>query len=190
LAADIVFVGAAMALMLAVALVALVQSARSKAVVPKQSLRSVVIVGIVFLIGLAQELRLRTASGDVAASMDDLGTGLGQVAFSLAAAGFMVHLLVGRGRYRKTVIEEIGIAESLVSSSAVRAWPEGCVLTGREREVLDAMRSGALADSEIAEALYISRATAATHIRNILKKTGLHDRGDLLLIDPSDGGPS
>ena len=32
------------------------------------------------------------------------------------------------------------------------------------------------------ENLHVSRATAATHIRNILAKTGLHDRKSLILL--------
>ncbi|MCH7901687.1 MAG: DNA-binding response regulator, partial [Acidobacteria bacterium] len=42
--------------------------------------------------------------------------------------------------------------------------------------------AGQLSDREIADALYISPATAGTHVRNILRKAGLHRRNDLLLL--------
>ena len=42
--------------------------------------------------------------------------------------------------------------------------------------------TGKVSDQEIAETLFISTATAATHVRNILKKAGLHDRRQLVLI--------
>ena len=38
-----------------------------------------------------------------------------------------------------------------------------------------------LADREIAEQLHISPSTAATHVRNILRKTGMRSRREILL---------
>ena len=55
-------------------------------------------------------------------------------------------------------------------------------LTDRELDVLGVVVRGRYRDQEIAEALFISKATAATHIRNILKKAELSDRRDLLLL--------
>jgi len=55
-------------------------------------------------------------------------------------------------------------------------------LTERETEVLDTIVSGQTSDEQIAEALFISTATAATHVRNILRKTGLSSRIDLMLV--------
>ena len=54
-------------------------------------------------------------------------------------------------------------------------------LTARELEVMEAMMEGRLSDQEIAEAFYISPATAATHVRNILRKANLHNRRDLVI---------
>ena len=61
-------------------------------------------------------------------------------------------------------------------------------LSPREHEVLGVMATGRMSDQEIAEALFISVATAATHVRNILRKTGLHDRRQLALTTLSDDG--
>ncbi len=58
-------------------------------------------------------------------------------------------------------------------------------LSARELEVLDVIRQGVLSDHDIGEALHISRATAATHVQNILRKTGLHDRRNLMLLPPA-----
>jgi DNA-binding CsgD family transcriptional regulator len=55
-------------------------------------------------------------------------------------------------------------------------------LSTREREVLDLIRNGVLSDNEIARALHISPATAATHVQRILRKTELHNRHDLMLL--------
>jgi DNA-binding CsgD family transcriptional regulator len=61
----------------------------------------------------------------------------------------------------------------------------GLDLTAREKEVLRLIRTGYLSDTEIAETLYISPATAATHVQNILRKTGLHSRRQLMLVPDS-----
>lgn len=55
-------------------------------------------------------------------------------------------------------------------------------LTKREMQVLDTIVSGRTSDDQIAEALFISSATAATHVRNILKKAGMSRRLDLMLV--------
>jgi DNA-binding CsgD family transcriptional regulator len=59
---------------------------------------------------------------------------------------------------------------------------DACDLTVREREVVDVIGTGQLSDREIAETLFIAPATAATHVKNILRKTGLNSRRDLLLL--------
>lgn len=57
-------------------------------------------------------------------------------------------------------------------------------LTPREQEVLDLIRNGVITDREIAQALHIAPATAATHVQHILHKTRLHNRHDLMLLPP------
>jgi DNA-binding CsgD family transcriptional regulator len=57
-------------------------------------------------------------------------------------------------------------------------------LTAREEEVLNLIRKGVITDHEIARALHISRATAATHVQRILRKTLLHNRRELMLLPP------
>ncbi|MDJ0954609.1 MAG: LuxR C-terminal-related transcriptional regulator [Acidimicrobiia bacterium] len=61
-------------------------------------------------------------------------------------------------------------------------------LTARELEVLQHLAEGTLSDAELAEALYISPATAATHVRNIMKKTGVNRRHELMLLAVDNPG--
>jgi DNA-binding CsgD family transcriptional regulator len=99
--------------------------------------------------------------------------------------GFMtlgVLIFVSARRVRK----EVGVAGLVVEILTSRIPADVSIdklnLTAREREVLDVIAAGQLSDREIADALYISPATAATHVRNILRKAGLHRRNDLLLL--------
>lgn len=55
-------------------------------------------------------------------------------------------------------------------------------LTAREREVLGLLGEGFLKDDQIAEKLYISPGTARTHVRNLLRKTGLSNRRELMFM--------
>jgi DNA-binding CsgD family transcriptional regulator len=58
-------------------------------------------------------------------------------------------------------------------------------LTPREFEVLEVVAGGKLSDIEIADQLFISPATAGTHIKNILRKAGVSSRRDLALLAAS-----
>jgi DNA-binding CsgD family transcriptional regulator len=60
--------------------------------------------------------------------------------------------------------------------------------TSRELEVLEMIAQGTMSDREISEVLYISPATAATHVRNILKKSGVRSRRELVLLLHSESG--
>jgi DNA-binding CsgD family transcriptional regulator len=82
----------------------------------------------------------------------------------------------------------LGRAQSMVDAISDRLPSQvserAADLSVREHEVLDVIRQGVLSDLDIGEALHISRATAATHVQNILRKTGLHDRRSLMLLRP------
>lgn len=55
-------------------------------------------------------------------------------------------------------------------------------LTRRELDVLEAIANGYVSDTDIGAHLFISPATAGTHVKNILRKTGLRSRRELMLL--------
>jgi PAS domain S-box-containing protein len=59
-------------------------------------------------------------------------------------------------------------------------------LSTREREVLRMLAAGATA-TEIADGLFLSRATVATHVRNAMVKLGAHTRIEAVVIALRDG---
>jgi DNA-binding CsgD family transcriptional regulator len=79
----------------------------------------------------------------------------------------------------------MGLSEQVASTLAGRLPDvdlDKCELTAREAEVVELIQSGVLSDKEIAESLFIAPTTAATHVKRILRKTGLSSRRDLLLL--------
>ena len=66
------------------------------------------------------------------------------------------------------------------ASGGARSVPGLDELTDREREVLAAVARG-LSNAEIAEALYISPATAKTHVSRLLTKLHARDRAQLVV---------
>lgn len=55
-------------------------------------------------------------------------------------------------------------------------------LTVREKEVLAAIGTGLLTDAELAEELHISVNTVQTHVKRLLRKSGLNRRQDLIAV--------
>jgi DNA-binding NarL/FixJ family response regulator len=54
-------------------------------------------------------------------------------------------------------------------------------LTEREREVLTLVAQG-LSNAEIAARIFVSHATAKTHVGRVLTKLGAHDRAQLVML--------
>lgn len=68
--------------------------------------------------------------------------------------------------------------QAALDVAAVSEWG----LTARELEVVELLASGRTSDAAIADALFIAEATAATHVKNILRKAGLSNRMQLMLM--------
>jgi DNA-binding NarL/FixJ family response regulator len=73
------------------------------------------------------------------------------------------------------------VAEFASRSKEPRPASELSVLTEREREVM-ALVAGGLTNDEIAERLYMSPATARTHVSRAMTKLGARDRTQLVVL--------
>ena len=58
-------------------------------------------------------------------------------------------------------------------------------LTERELQVLEQLCRGRTSDQELADVLYIAPSTAGTHVKNIMRKTGVRSRRELVLLAES-----
>ena len=72
------------------------------------------------------------------------------------------------------------------SREAVTPGPGLDTLTEREREVLEAVAHG-LSNAEIAEQLFMSHATAKTHVSRLLSKLEARDRAQLVMLAYESG---
>lgn len=75
----------------------------------------------------------------------------------------------------------IGTFAGRHSPASTRTHPGLATLTEREREVLELVAEG-LNNDELAERLFISKATARTHVGHILTKLDARDRAQLVVI--------
>lgn len=135
----------------------------------------------------------------VVASLQDIGvlaTRLGWVSEEVGSwfVGRVHALIVITGLFvivpvlvilRKLTVE-FAQAES-VTDALVNRLPDGVTmesagLTPREIEVVSAIAAGNVSDQQLADHLFISASTAATHVRNIMKKTDIKRRTDLTLL--------
>jgi DNA-binding CsgD family transcriptional regulator len=103
-------------------------------------------------------------------------------------------LLVGGVWLAARVIAQLERVETALATLVDRlpheARGSAADLTPRERDVLTVMAGGSLGDSDIAVELFISPSTAATHVRNIMKKADLHNRRELMLLGRHLLGPA
>ena len=67
---------------------------------------------------------------------------------------------------------------ALTGESAPKAKADGPALSKREREVVALLARG-LSNKQLADAMVVSQLTAASHVRNILRKLGLDRRGQV-----------
>jgi DNA-binding NarL/FixJ family response regulator len=78
------------------------------------------------------------------------------------------------------------IAQFAVTSKQPRPGPELNALTDREREVLALVGEG-LSNEEIADRLFVSPATAKTHVSRAMVKLAARDRAQLVVLAYESG---
>lgn len=105
-----------------------------------------------------------------------------QVLLVLARLALVVPILAMLRQLTAEFARTEGVADSFVGRLPQGVTAQTAGLTKREIEVVRLIGSGRLSDREIADELIISSATAATHVRNIMRKTGIKRRADLALL--------
>lgn len=104
-----------------------------------------------------------------------------QTVQSLAAATLAIAAFFSM----KKLADSMAVSERIAGSILDRVGhvePENLNLTRREMEVLATIGQGLVTDAELSDALHISPATVQTHVKRLLRKTGLNRRQDLLAV--------
>ncbi len=146
------------------------------------TLTFLLVLGVLIIGSTQRALLVATEAGVLPSGVRDTLLLEGQWILVAAGASFGV---AGMTFIRRS-LRRLERGERMVSVLTERAMLDMSVsdwgLTPRELEVLELIVSGSTSDDEIADSLYISPSTAATHVRNILKKAGLSNRKDLMLV--------
>jgi DNA-binding CsgD family transcriptional regulator len=143
---------------------------------------------VILLCGAA----LVTSIQDIALQLTELGwlsesvgrefLGRIHVAIVLGGLVFLVPVLTILRRLTVEFARAEALTETLVGRLPPGVTIESAGLTPREIDVVNTVGAGSVSDREIADVLTISPSTAATHVRNIMRKTGIKRRGDLTLL--------
>ncbi|MGI9604097.1 MAG: response regulator transcription factor [Acidimicrobiales bacterium] len=105
-----------------------------------------------------------------------------QAGLVVAGLAVLVPILAVLRRLTTEFAQSEALAEALVGRLPTGVSVESAGLTPREVEVVATIGAGSVSDKEIADQLTISPATAATHVRNIMRKTDIKRRSDLALL--------
>ncbi len=146
------------------------------------TLTFLLVLGVLIIGSTQRALLVATEAGVLPSGVRDTLLLEGQWILVAAGASFGVAGLT----FIRRSLRRLERGERMVSVLTERAMLDMSVsdwgLTPRELEVLELIVSGSTSDDEIADSLYISPSTAATHVRNILRKAGLSNRKDLMLV--------
>ncbi len=146
----------------------------------KELLSAIAGVAMVFVLGGLQQM---------AGVMGGFNVGSQLLVGSYTLAATLVFVVVGI-RSLGALQRAADVAVAQLERPPGRPPPIAVGLTPREVEVVAAIHRGLLSNEEIAEALIVSNATAATHVRNVLRKARLKSRRELILLElPKVGSP-
>jgi DNA-binding CsgD family transcriptional regulator len=98
---------------------------------------------------------------------------------------FVLILVVGVFMTVRRLADSMDASERLSVSLLDRVRhvdPKSLHLTNREIEVLALIGEGVTTDSGLASELHISASTVQSHVKSLLKKTGLNRRMDLVAV--------
>ncbi len=140
----------------------------------------VALASAALVVGSLQRVLLQAgALGWISASSQTRVVEDWQVVQSLLVAALAVGVfLIVKGLARSIAASE-RIAGSILDRVS-HVDPTELELTQREQEVLATIGSGLVTDSDLSTALHISPSTVQTHVKSLLRKTGLNRRQDLI----------
>lgn len=141
----------------------------------------------VFALASLEELVVVSGALDAAPDHSVYGwLGLLLATTLVGLAGFGLHAMheFSHGLDRRLTALDVLSHEGDVDVPAL----DMATLTPRERQLVELLVSGTTSDEQLARELSVAEATAATHVRNILRKTGLTSRRQLIVAAAASRG--
>ena len=144
-------------------------------------------VSLAFVLGaVTRAVAVAVRQGWLSGRVGDFLVGDWHLVQALMATGIGIAGVVLVRKYASQVRAADRIAAKVSDHLLAGGSIEQFGLTNRELEVLAVIASGSTSDSQIADQLFISPATAGTHVKNILRKTGTKSRRELVFLVDSN----
>jgi len=135
------------------------------------------------------DYRIKTKAGDYKRILQQIVTAQSDLEGAVLRT-FVVHTDISHLKHdNKMVLSFIGLdgEPSYIDVSPIRKFtPSKELLTRREKEILHLLAQHKTSE-QIAELLFMSTATVATHRRNMLRKTGTHNALELISLAVEKG---
>lgn len=142
----------------------------------------IVLASGALLLGSIQRLAIQAVSADlIPDSVGDAFTSDLQLIQSLAVLFLLIIAFLTLRRLSDSMDASERLAVSLLDRVR-HVDPERLDLTRREAEVLALIGEGVTTDSDLAEELHISASTVQSHVKSLYRKSGLHNRTDLVAL--------
>lgn len=149
---------------------------------------TLVLVAGTFLLASIQRIGLQFArAGIIATRWEEFFLTGYQVVLSLIGTAAGIYAVTRLRSGIKRLEEGERMLNTLTANVPLEVEVAQWRLTDRESQVLATIVSGKTSDEQIAQELFISTSTAATHVRNILRKARLSSRIDLMLVGGRNG---
>ena len=145
--------------------------------------RALILVSLAFVVAATQRLGLQAVeAGLLSGEVGNFLLNEWQIVLVMVGSALALYALI-KCRQALGILERGArmvsvLTENVELDAAVSDWG----LTPRELQVVEVLAQGRLTDEELAEELFIAASTAATHVRNILRKAGLHNRREIMLV--------
>lgn len=141
------------------------------------------VVSIAFVLGaVTRALLVATRHGWISGRVGDLVVADWHLLQSVFATLLGITGVILLRRYSASLKAADKIASAVSRHFLDGGSLEQFDLTSRELEILDGIGRGVVTDAEIAEEFFIAPTTAGTHVKNIMRKTGVKTRRDLVFL--------
>lgn len=178
-----VLIGCNLAIFSSLALAALVRARRETSPAIRKLSWVLAATAAAFALSAAQRMAIYAVhAGWIEGPLPESVTRQWQLAQSVAACVLGIVATVVWHRLWRSLRNGHEVARILTENLPDKLAFDTVHLTRREREIIGAIGSGCITDHDLAARFFIAPATARTHVRNIMRKTNITSRRDLMVM--------